>query len=265
MSLRLSIIIPTLNEEHRLGEVLEHVRRGGKPEVIVADGGSTDRTCQVAESAAARVVISQRGRGTQLNLGAAAATGDALLFLHADTLPPPDYEQHIDDILARPGVCAGAFGLRIDAPQRALRLIEKTVNWRSRVLGLPYGDQGIFVTREAFEEVGGFPEIPVMEDFVFVRRLRRLGRIQIAPAAVLTSARRWSQRGVWRTTLLNQLTIAAYYLGVSPHRIAAWRGGVPPADRKHERGDTTPIETAACDNPPAEHPTRIHSERSRSL
>jgi rSAM/selenodomain-associated transferase 2 len=158
-----------------------------------------------------------------MNAGAAAATGDTLLFLHADTRLPDGFEQQVTRLLAEPGVSAGAFELRIEAERWSLRIIERVVRWRSRALHMPYGDQALFMTREIFQRAGGFPPLPAMEDFELVRRLRRLGRVEIAPAAVSTSPRRWITRGSWRTTLLNQLCILAHTLGVSPDRIARWR------------------------------------------
>ncbi len=122
-------------------------------------------------------------------------------------------------------VCAGAFRLLIDGEGRSVRLIERMVNIRSRVRQMPYGDQAIFVRATVFHEAGGFPDLPIMEDYVLIRRLRRIGRIEFAPATVVTSARRWIKHGVWRTTLLNQVCIVAYFLGGSPKRIARWRGG----------------------------------------
>jgi rSAM/selenodomain-associated transferase 2 len=226
---RLSVIIPTHNEEHTLEATLESARRGNPWEILVIDGGSTDRTPEIAQGHGAVVLSAPLGRAQQMNVGAAAAAGDLLLFLHADTRLPWGYEEQIVNALARPGVVAGAFTLRIDAPRWSLRLIEKFVILRSRWLQFPYGDQTLFLRREVFQHVGGFPEIAAMEDFEMVRRLRRLGHIEIVPTPVLTSPRRWLGRGVVRTTLLNQACVAAHLLGVSPHRIAAWRRGrIPP-------------------------------------
>lgn len=223
MATDLSVIIPAYNEETTIGPVLRQLCHADVREVIVVDGQSDDRTAQFAAAQGAVVVRSTPGRGTQLDQGASAATGDILLFLHADTLLPADFEMHIRCCLARPDVVAGAFRLRIDAPHRLLRIIENVVNWRSRWLGMPYGDQAIFLTAEIYRRVGGFPSYPVMEDFALVRRLRREGRVVIAPAEVVTSARRWTRCGIWRTTLLNQLCIVAYLWGVGPGTIAAWR------------------------------------------
>ena len=220
---RLSVIIPARNEGPRIGAVLRQVRRGKPWEIIVVDGQSTDRTPEIAAAFGATVICSRPGRGRQQQVGADAATGDVLVFLHADTIPPRNFARHILRVLARPGVSGGAFRLRIDRKSRSLRLLERLVNWRSRVLQMPYGDQAIFMTARTLRRIGSFPGLPVMEDFELVRRLRRLGRIEIAPACVVTSARRWIECGIWRTTFLNQACIIAYRLGVRPARIARWR------------------------------------------
>lgn len=220
---RLSVIIPTYNEEKTIGHTLDRVHRGSVWEVIVVDGRSTDQTREIASRHDATVVESLPGRARQLTLGASVATGDTLLFLHADTSLPLGFEDYIFNTLNTAGVSAGAFRLLIDAKGFSFRLIEKIVNLRSRIRQMPYGDQAIFVPANVFHEVDGYPDIPIMEDYAIIRRLRRLGRIEIAPANVITSARRWINQGVWRTTLSNQICIAAYRLGVSPDRIARWR------------------------------------------
>jgi len=231
-SRRLSVIIPALNEEKTIGHTLERVRGGNVWEVIVVDGRSTDRTRDIARAHGATVIESSPGRGRQLAAGAAAAAGDTLLFVHADTSLPTGFDDYVFRVLDRPGVVAGAFRLLIDAEGPSFRLIEKMVNFRSRVRQMPYGDQAIFVSADVLRESGGFPDLPIMEDYALIRRLRRMGRIQIAPATVVTSARRWLEGGVWRTTLRNQACIVAYRLGVPPARIARCRDGglgIPPA------------------------------------
>ena len=220
---RLSVVIPTFNEEETIAHTLGRVREGNVWEVIVVDGQSTDRTREIARAHGATVVESPRGRGRQLTAGASIATGDTLLFLHADTSLPSGFADDVSRALDQPGVCAGAFRLLIDAPGRSFRLIEKLVHFRSRVRQMPYGDQAIFVPASVFQEAGGFPDLPIMEDYALIRRLRRMGRIEIAPAAVVTSARRWIKHGVWRTTLCNQACLLAHWLGVPAARIARWR------------------------------------------
>ena len=157
-----------------------------------------------------------------MNVGARIAQGETLLFLHADTGLPPGFVEEVRRTLDLPGVAAGAFSLRIDGEGWGLRWVERAANWRSRILHLPYGDQGFFLKAELFRSLGGFPELPLMEDLEMARRAGRQGRIAISPLGALTSGRRWERAGVLRTTLLNQLFLLAYLLGVSPQRIAEW-------------------------------------------
>ena len=199
-------------------------------EVILVDGSSTDGTVDVARRFGAKVLASRPHRARQMNAGALAARGDVLLFLHADTRLPEGYGEHVRRVLSQPGVVAGAFRFRLDAPLRSLRVIERLTHWRSRRLQMPYGDQAIFVSARQFHRVGGFPDMPIMDDFEFIRRLRRRGRIAIAPVPAVTSARRWLTLGPWRTSLLNQAIVAAYFFGVPLSTIARWyrRGSIVP-------------------------------------
>ena len=226
---RISIIIPTLNEAEGIEATLATAERGFNLEIIVADGQSKDGTEQIARSRGAIVLTTPIGRASQMNAGAALATGDILLFLHADTHLPSGFDVLIRQALAQPSNVGGAFELSIDALSPSLRRIERLANWRSRRLHLPYGDQGIFMRADVFWGLGGFPDLAIMEDFEMARRLGRRGNIAIVPEPVVTSARRWRALGVGRTTLINQMVIAAYYLGVPPARIARWyrRKGAP--------------------------------------
>lgn len=217
----LSIIIPTLNEAKRIDQTLARVIQTPNVEVVVADGGSSDDTIAIARSMGAAVVSANRGRGRQMNAAAAIAGGDALLFLHADTELPESFDQNIRATLAR-GAIAGAFSLRIDGDRLGLRMIERAVNLRSRFLNRPYGDQGLFVASSWFYQVGGFPNWPLMEDVELCRRLRRRGTIAMANATVKTSARRWSQLGLVKTTVVNQVCIAGYWCGVKPETLHHW-------------------------------------------
>ncbi len=217
-----SVIIPTLDEDERLSATLAAVQHGKPHEVIVVDGGSVDRTVEIARAHDAIVLAASPGRAGQMNCGAAAATGEFLLFLHADTILPADYLALVCTTLARAGVAGGAFEFSISGEFAGRQLIERGTNWRARFWQTPYGDQGIFVRRETFVRVGGFPDLPIMEDYEFVRRLRRLGRIALAPAVALTSSRRWQRLGALRTTLLNHLIVLGYRIGVSPARLAKW-------------------------------------------
>ena len=218
----ISVIIPALNEEERLPATLTAVRRGGPHEIIVVDGGSIDRTAEVARAHGCIVLTSSPGRAAQMNAGAAIATGEFLLFLHADTLPPPDYSELVRSSLAEPGVAGGAFEFAIAGEFLGRRLVEHGTNWRARWRRLPYGDQGIFVRRATFAEVGGFAALPIMEDYELVRRLRSVGTIVIAPGVALTSGRRWQRLGAVGTTLFNQIIILGYLTGISPARLARW-------------------------------------------
>jgi rSAM/selenodomain-associated transferase 2 len=192
-------------------------------EVIVVDGGSTDGTPDIASASGAKVIRSPRGRASQMNFGANAASGDVLLFLHADTTLPADYALHVFNALKSQDVAAGAFTLKLDSPHPLLRAIELLANFRAHRLKLPYGDQAIFLRAKSFHETGGFMDMPVMEDFEFMRRVRRRGKIALLPALVTTSARRWECRGVIRTTLINQAIILGYFMGVPPEKLAGWR------------------------------------------
>jgi len=218
----ISIIIPTLNEEENIATCLACCRGCPDVETIVVDGGSRDRTVEIARNCGAKVLTSRAGRARQMNAGAEAATGEVLLFLHADTLLPEGFENHVRRIMAQPRIAAGAFEFRLDLSSTGLRLIERAANWRSRRLQLPYGDQAIFITANLFRKIGGFPDIPIMEDFEFIRRIKEKGRIHTVSLPATTSARRWHALGLWKTTLINQLIIIAYYLGISPARIHRW-------------------------------------------
>ncbi|MBU0479662.1 MAG: TIGR04283 family arsenosugar biosynthesis glycosyltransferase [Proteobacteria bacterium] len=219
---RISIIIPTLNEEENLAATLKHLSSEPEIEIIVADGGSHDKTPMIAESFGVKVVHAPFGRGVQQNAGAAAATGDILLFLHADTLLPRHFASSLRSCLVEPGVVAGAFSLAIDLKGSALRLIEKGANFRSRFLQMPYGDQAIFLRKETFTKAGGFPEIGIMEDFALVKKLRRFGKIEILEQKATTSGRRWREKGILKTTLINQVMVIAYLLGAPPTSLASW-------------------------------------------
>lgn len=230
---KISIIIPVLNEAAIIATTLQQIRTNISPEnqdshsleIIVVDGGSQDRTREIAQSLGVQVMATAPGRAEQMNAGAKRARGEILLFLHADTKLPPRFDQILLAQLKDPAVIAGAFELGIDGQGWGLRAIEMGVKWRSRWLSLPYGDQGIYLRSQVFHLLGGFAQLPIMEDFEIMGRLKKLGKIAIAPVAVRTSARRWQKLGIVKTTLINQLMIIGYYLGVSPDRLAKWYRG----------------------------------------
>jgi rSAM/selenodomain-associated transferase 2 len=212
----ISVVIPALNEQEAITASVASALSAPEAEVIVADGGSNDATAQRARAAGARVIRAPRGSRRQLNAGAAQARGEMRGFLHADTLLPLGWQHEARRILAQPGVAAGAFRFRLDQRTAGLRLIELGVAARCRLLGMPYGDQGLFLTCRAFWQAGGFPELPIMEDCVLVRRLKRQGSVAISPAPAVTSARRWQNKGALATTLLNSLVLGGFFLGLSP-------------------------------------------------
>ena len=222
---RISVIIPALNEAQYITATLQSAQRGRPHEILVVDGGSTDDTVALARAAGARVIHSQPGRARQMNAGAAQAAGNALIFLHADTLLPADYPEVVAGTLRDPAVAAGAFRFQMGEKLAGQWFIEWTANLRSRWRQSPYGDQALFLRRSLFEEIGGFAGLPIMEDCEIVRRLRKRGRVVTASAAAITSGRRWRRLGLFRTTLINKLVILGYLCGVSPDRLAAFYRG----------------------------------------
>jgi len=227
----ISIIVPVLDEAAGIVATLEALAplRARGVEVIVIDGGSADATPELAEPLADRVIRSQRGRARQMNAGAAAAHGRTLLFLHADTRLPVRADElvalAVGDVLAGPRW--GRFDVRIEGRSIWLRVVARMMNLRSRLTGIATGDQAIFVSREAFRAVGGFPEIPLMEDIALSKILLRLNRPVCLAACVTTSGRRWETRGVWRTILVMWWLRLRYFYGADPHRLALAYGYVP--------------------------------------
>lgn len=215
--------MPVLHEAAGLPAVLQALApftaRGAQ--LIVADGGSTDATVALAQAAGAHVVAAPRGRALQMNAGAQQARAGVLLFLHADTLLPHDADRLIAQALADGTAVWGRFDVRITGQSPLLRLVAAMMNLRSRWSGIATGDQAIFMTRAAFDAVGGFAAQPLMEDIEMCKRLRRLSHPACLRATVLTSGRRWETRGVWRTVLLMWRLRLAYWCGASPERLAA--------------------------------------------
>lgn len=218
---RVSIIVPTLNEAGALAPLLEHLlplRQRGH-EVIVVDGGSSDGTPALAAPCVDAVVAAPRGRAVQMNAGAAQARAAVLLFLHADTLLPPGADALVQQAVAR-GACWGRFDVRIKGRHPMLRVVAALMNARSRWSGIATGDQALFVTRAAFDRVGGFPVQPLMEDIALSSQLRRIGWPACLRARVSTSGRRWETRGVWRTIFLMWRLRWRYWRGESPQSLA---------------------------------------------
>jgi rSAM/selenodomain-associated transferase 2 len=220
----ISVIIPTLNEETALAQTLAHASALGLGEIIVVDGGSTDHTVRIAEAFCAdapdaRVLTAPRGRARQLNEGAKASRGEILLFLHADTRLPQNAARIIQATMADPRMAGGRFDVRFDPPSTWGAVISVFMNWRSRLSGIATGDQAIFVRRQIFERLGGFADIPLMEDIEFSSRLKRAGATAALRDTVITSFRRWEQQGPLQTVLLMWVLRFLYWIGVSPHRL----------------------------------------------
>ncbi len=216
-----SVVIPVVNEAATLGPVLARIQASPVKDIWVVDGGSTDDTCTVAERAGVQVRHSPPGRALQMNLGAEHARGDYILFVHGDTLLPDGFWISALEALSRPGVVAGAFSLGIASKKMRFRPVEQWTNWRSRVLGWPYGDQGLFMARTRWLAVKGFPARPIMEDVGMVETLRNLGNVVTTTAAVRTSSRRWDRWGIAKTVWRHQIVWLRYWLKHDLEQIAA--------------------------------------------
>jgi rSAM/selenodomain-associated transferase 2 len=214
-----SIIIPTLNEASCLAATLGRLRAAGPLEIIVADGGSRDATCALA-AAADRLVRAPRGRAAQMNAGAAVARGDVLLFLHADCTVQADALPAAERCLARRGVAAGCYQMVVQAEGWMFRFLDYCATARVRLTGSIYGDQGLFVRRELFERIGGFPAVPFMEDPLICKKLRRHGRMMVLRQPIAVSPRRWHRVGIIRQTMRNGILILLAMAGVPPQRLA---------------------------------------------
>ena len=210
----LSVIVPALNAEATLGQCLE--RLDGADEIIIVDGGSRDSTVAIAEAAGARVIFAPKGRGVQLRAGSEAARGDWLLFLHADTLIGPGWRGAVERQMASPFRPA-CFRLCLDDAAWQARLIERGVALRVKLFGLPYGDQGLLVSRQLYSNVGGYRPLPLMED---VDLARRIGRVRMLDVDAVTSAERWRRDGWFRRSARNLACLSMYIAGVAPERIA---------------------------------------------
>lgn len=236
---KISVIIPTLNERDGISMCIRSALGAQDVEVIVSDGGSTDGTIHIAESYGAKVVRSPKGRGAQMNAGAKAASGDILLFLHGDSILPWGYGRLVRKALSDKALSLGAFSLKIGLAgelsdpefRSSMDTISFWANVRSRWLSLPYGDQGFFMEKPLFHRLGGFPEMPLLEDVSLVRSASKVGRIGTISATIRTSSRRWQKLGVARTSIRNSMIMLAWAIGVSPTVLAGWYRA-----KKHGKG-----------------------------
>lgn len=223
MSPRFSVIIPVFNEEtviHSAIEALDALPGAASAELIVVDGDRSGRTIGVIRNGNVKTAVSEKGRGNQLNRGAALAAGDIVVFLHADTRLPADAFALMEGALSDQTCPAGAFDLEIASRRSVFRIIAKIASLRSRITRIPYGDQAHFFRREYFNNIGGYANIPIMEDVEMMQRIKKRGeRIAIVDWAVTTSPRRWEKEGILRCTLRNWLLISLYFAGVAPERL----------------------------------------------
>ncbi|WP_417516295.1 TIGR04283 family arsenosugar biosynthesis glycosyltransferase [Minwuia sp.] len=225
MTKRLTVIVPALNAEAGLARTLESIDGSPVTEVIVVDGGSTDATRTIAGATGATIIDAPRGRGTQLRAGAEAAQGDWLLFLHADTVLSPSWRAEAGNFMAMPANerRAAAFTFRLDSRKAEARRVERLVNWRCRKLGLPYGDQGLLISRQLYGELGEYPDVPLMEDVALVRRIGRK-RMHLFDATATTSAEKFERDGWTARPARNITCLILYFLGMPPRWIARLYG-----------------------------------------
>ncbi len=224
MRYKISIILPVWNERFIINDILDRLsaqRSDGGFEVIVVDGSPEGETINAVQKEEVKKVIAEKGRAKQMNKGASLASGEVLLFLHADTVLPDSALRRISSAMEKGDFVGGAFDLGIQSHRPVFRLIENAASLRSRITRMPYGDQAIFVRKEYFDAIGGFREIPLMEDVELMRRIKRSGdKILIIDEKVLTSPRRWEKEGILSCTLRNWILITLYFLGVPPDKLA---------------------------------------------
>jgi rSAM/selenodomain-associated transferase 2 len=215
--LKISVIVPMLNEEQGIAATLDAIREGAPAsEILVVDGGSTDRSVEIVRSRVESVLGSPPGRALQMNRGAAVADGDVLAFVHADTMVPSTFARDIEVALGDTAIVGGRFDLMLDEPSFACRMLGALISLRSRIMRSATGDQAIFVRRPVFEQLGGFAQIDICEDVEFVRRLKRAGNCACLHAKVVTSARRWRRHGLARTVVRMWLIKSLFLAGISP-------------------------------------------------
>lgn len=222
MIVRVSLIVPVLNEERLIHPLLNLSQciSGQSVELIIVDGGSHDNTVTLAEKFADQVIVAARGRASQMNAGAEVATGDLLLFLHVDTRLPDNFLSVLTNDFPTSGKHWGRFDVQLSGSHLLFRVIEFCMNWRSRLTGIATGDQAIFVKRAAFNEIGGFPALALMEDISLSRLLKMQSRPFCSRSRVITSSRKWESKGILATTLLMWRVRLAYYFGASPDYLA---------------------------------------------
>jgi rSAM/selenodomain-associated transferase 2 len=217
--MNISVIVPVLNEDQSIAATLAALLELAPHEIIVVDGGSADRTREITAQFPVEVILSERGRGRQMNRGAQAASGEVLLFLHADTILPSTAFDDIGAALAKRDYLGGRFDVELAGSHWLLPLVGRMISCRSRLSRVGTGDQALFVRREIFQRMGGFPEIPLMEDIAFCQALKRLGSVACLRSRVVSSGRRWEMDGVWRTILRMWVLKLLYFAGVSPARL----------------------------------------------
>lgn len=217
--MKISVIVPVLNEEKSIAATLRPLASLQLYETIVVDGGSHDRTAAIAAECGVKIIPSERGRARQMNRGAREASGDVLVFLHADTRLPPTALSDIAGAMGDPRHVGGRFDVELDGKHWMLPLVGRLISYRSRLSKVATGDQALFVRREVFQRIGGFEDIPLMEDIAFCRALKRQGAVACLRSRVVTSARRWEADGVWRTIFRMWMLKLLYLTGVSPARL----------------------------------------------
>lgn len=217
--MNISVVLPVLNEEQSIRGTLQSLIRLTPYEIIVVDGGSRDRTLEICKEFAVDVMHAERGRARQMNVGARRASGEVLLFLHADTRLPQSALNDIAAALSDSRYLGGRFDVELEGAHWMLKIVGTLINYRSRATKIATGDQALFVRREVFDRMGGFPDIPLMEDIGFCRALKRIGGVACLRSRVITSARRWERDGVWRTIFKMWSLKVCYLAGVSPIRL----------------------------------------------
>jgi rSAM/selenodomain-associated transferase 2 len=222
--MKISVIVPVLDEEKQLATTLEGLLALAPHEILVVDGGSSDRSREIAGRFGVHVIPAERGRARQMNRGAAQATGDVLLFLHADTRLPPSALDDIGSALTDRRYVGGRFDVELEGKHWMLPVVARMISQRSRLTKVATGDQALFVRRGVFEQMGGFPDIPLMEDIEFCRSLKLMGRLACLRSRVVTSGRRWEIDGVWRTIFRMWALKLLYLGGVSPARLKQYYG-----------------------------------------